>query len=86
MRLMVHGRNRPTLQTHVEDQYCHSLMLDMPTTLHDPEQGEALAVYVRKESGADIPYVVVRTPDDREMRLTIDEVASSRHVCTTWLG
>lgn len=63
-----------TEQTHVEDQYCYSSMLGMTSTLHDLAESEPASVYVRKESGEDTPNVVVRTPDDREMRLTADEV------------
>jgi hypothetical protein len=59
--------------SHVEDQYCYSIMLDMTASLHDPEESEPVTVYARKEPDEDAPYLVVRTPDDREMRLTVDE-------------
>ncbi|RYC14556.1 DUF6907 domain-containing protein [Nocardioides zhouii] len=65
-------------QTHVEDQYCHSIMLDMAASLHVPQDAEPVTVYARKEPGEDTAYVVVRTPDDREMRLTVDEVQRLR--------
>ena len=64
-----HGR-----ATHVEDQYCHSIYLDMTASLHDPAESEFVTVYARKEAAEDKAYVVVRTPDDQEMRLTVREV------------
>lgn len=53
-------------------------MLDTVASLHDPMDREPVTVYARKEPDEDTAYLVVRTPDDHEMRLTVDESRALR--------
>ncbi len=55
---------------HREDQYCYSIYLEMKARLHvDPDEGDTVTVYARKDADNDEPFVVVCTPDDVELRL-----------------
>ncbi|CAB4951989.1 unannotated protein [freshwater metagenome] len=70
----VHGDGHPGSR-HREDQYCYSIYLEMKARLHvDPDEGDTVTVYARKDADNDQPFVVVCTPDDVEMRLTNREV------------